>query len=517
MPYKLFIFAIGGTGSRVIKSLTMLLASGVQLGDVSAVIPIIIDPHASNYDLRRTEAVLRTYQRIRNALENKPRPGEFFSTEIKTLKNLANESDGIADTYTFPLPGVGSEKFHRYIDYGTLDPANKALADLLFSESNRETNMDIGFVGNPNIGSVVLNLFGESDELQQVAANFGPNDRIFIVSSIFGGTGAAGFPILLKNMRGADQNEMLKNQNPEFLKNARIGAITVLPYFALQPSTDSTDKRVETAIFATKTKAALHYYSRSVNESVNRLYYIGDEGKKNYEYDPGDGEKSQKNDAHFVELVSALGIVDFARLPDSELITTNGKPEAPTYMEYGIRENVSIVGFQHLYGQTLQLMARPLTRLALFSLYLTNYLRQAAGTTDWTTEGTQKIDTSFVNGTFVATHLADFNRAFRDWLRELGTNERGFRPFGLDTMGNLTSNATELLKPSGFLPRGNMLSKGKIEANNINGELNRYTKKVSQYTSPEEKLLRAMSHSLDALLTDKFPDLFNSKTLPSDL
>lgn len=518
MPYKLFIFAIGGTGSRVVKSLTMLMAAGVKLGDVSAVIPIIIDPHATNHDLRRTENLLRTYQRIRNSLENKPKPGEFFSTEIKTLKDLANGAETVEDSFTFSLPGVSGEKFHHYIDYGTLDPANKSLVELLFSESNRETNMDIGFVGNPNIGSVVLNLFGESDELLQVAANFNPDDRIFIVSSIFGGTGAAGFPILLKNLRGADGNDRLRSQNPEFLRNARIGALTALPYFKLQPS---DDKRVETAMFGTKTKAALHYYSRSVNSSVNRLYYIGDSGEKNYDYDPGDGEKSQKNDAHFVELASALAVVNFARLEDRDLITTNGQPQQPVCMEFGIRENVKSVGFQHLHLQTLQELARPLTRLALFSLYLTNHLRTAAGSQDWTKEGKHQIDSSFVNGSFVATYLTDFNRAFRDWLRELATNDRGFKPFSLKEDSNLTDDATELLKPSGYLPKDGWIPRfrtnGKINDKDINGELNRYTKQKSQYASSEEKLLQAMSHSLDALLTNKFPDLFDPKVIPTDL
>ena len=54
--------------------------------------------------------------------------------------------------------------------------------------------MDIGFVGNPNIGSVVLNQFKESEAFKQFAANFSPDDRIFIVSSIFGGTGRGWFP-----------------------------------------------------------------------------------------------------------------------------------------------------------------------------------------------------------------------------------------------------------------------------------------------------------------------------------
>ena len=43
MP-RLFVFGIGGTGARVIKSLTMLLASGIKAGDFD-IIPVLIDPH----------------------------------------------------------------------------------------------------------------------------------------------------------------------------------------------------------------------------------------------------------------------------------------------------------------------------------------------------------------------------------------------------------------------------------------------------------------------------------------
>ena len=37
---KLYIFGIGGTGARVLRSLTMLLASGVSLGSkIDTVVP----------------------------------------------------------------------------------------------------------------------------------------------------------------------------------------------------------------------------------------------------------------------------------------------------------------------------------------------------------------------------------------------------------------------------------------------------------------------------------------------
>ena len=65
---RLFVFAIGGTGSRVLKSLTMLLASGIKPDPQKEweIVPIIIDPHKSNEDLKRTERLLGNYQSIAN-------------------------------------------------------------------------------------------------------------------------------------------------------------------------------------------------------------------------------------------------------------------------------------------------------------------------------------------------------------------------------------------------------------------------------------------------------------------
>lgn len=59
---KLYIFGIGGTGSRVLRSLTMMLASGVQLGQ-DEIVPIFIDPDESNADLSRTVDLMNLYSR----------------------------------------------------------------------------------------------------------------------------------------------------------------------------------------------------------------------------------------------------------------------------------------------------------------------------------------------------------------------------------------------------------------------------------------------------------------------
>jgi hypothetical protein len=341
---KLFLFAIGGTGSRVLKALTMLLASGVRLENTDAVIPIVLDPHTTNDDLLRTRDLLREYTNVRAALTTKPTDG-FFGTEISTLSRSIGPNAKVADTYVFDLQGVGKTQFKDYINFGGLDPANKAFAGLLFSDDNLNTTMDIGFVGNPNIGSTVLNQFKNSAVFQAFAEHFGAGDRVFIVSSIFGGTGAAGFPILLKNIRGA---QMAGLANPAFLRDAAVGALTVGPYFSL--STGGTDTRIDGAAFIAKTKAALGYYEKNVNPAVNVMYAIADRQTRAYEYDPGDN--GQPNDAHFVELASAMAIVDFMATSAPNLTTVNGQPSDPILKEFGIADETLPIRLDRLAEET---------------------------------------------------------------------------------------------------------------------------------------------------------------------
>lgn len=49
---------------------------------------------------------------------------------------------------------------------------NQAMVKLLFSEKNLKSKMDVGFKGNPNIGSVVLNQIVNSDDFDTFANGF---------------------------------------------------------------------------------------------------------------------------------------------------------------------------------------------------------------------------------------------------------------------------------------------------------------------------------------------------------
>ncbi len=434
MP-RLFIFAIGGTGSRVLKSLTMLLAAGVKPAKKEfEIVPVIIDPHKSNEDLKRTERLLGNYQSIvdQAGLDN-----GFFSTKISTLDKLVSSKNRISGSFTFNLQQVSNTRFKEYIDFNQLDYPNKALADILFSGKSinklhenvdlLDIEMDIGFVGNPNVGSVVLNQFKDSEEFKEVASNFNDEDRIFIISSIFGGTGAAGFPTILKNLRDAMNNKNIDSKG--FLQNAKIGALTVLPYFNIEKDNESP---IQKSDFIAKTKAALYYYKDNVtgNNSVNALYYIADNHSgKPYKNDPGDN--GQKNPAHFIELVSALAIIDFLEIPDTRLKCSEGKAEKPIYKEFGIRNDTTDIKFSDFEDFTERKISLRLSQLTLFQKYLNEHLNGAIEKEPWSIDSPE-VDQKFVDDSFYRTNISEFLNAFVEWFKEMGDNKRGFAPFNMD-------------------------------------------------------------------------------------
>jgi len=435
MP-KLYVFAIGGTGARVVKSLTMLLASGIKSN--YEIVPIILDPDAAAADVARTTRLLNNYRVINKAVDPSLKDS-FFKNKIESLGDVVGASTGesISNEFRLNIADLHGGSFSKFIDYNSLDKNNDALISLLFSKSNLDLNLEVGFQGNPNIGSVVLNKFTDSVEYLQFAQNFQAEDKIFIVSSIFGGTGAAGFPLILKNIREGSVGGLFNAH----LKDAIVGAVTVLPYFKL----DGDDKEaIQSSTFISKTKAALSYYHKNIsgNRSINALYYISDTASNNYKNVIGG--VGQKNDAHFVELASALAILDFADEPT--LSTSDGRANDPKYLEFGIDsidDNNPVITFSNLSIETQRRVKLNLTQLFYTSLYLDKELANTQKSPYAVEE--PKIDDNFLNSHFF-TSVTAFLKEYKIWLAELKRNKVSFAPFCIsettDAEGNILGFTT---------------------------------------------------------------------------
>ena len=154
-----YVFFVGGTGARVLRSLVMLLASGVEIGANNKIVPIIIDYDMQNGDLKEAKDLLNLYNRLQNTAAYASGESGFFNAAIEMRDySMANiKGDGDRDT------------FAKYIMYSFLKNDKElaptaALINALYDDSPQDSpstelnlEMSVGFKGNPNIGSVIFN------------------------------------------------------------------------------------------------------------------------------------------------------------------------------------------------------------------------------------------------------------------------------------------------------------------------------------------------------------------------
>lgn len=407
---KIFIFGIGGTGSRVLRSLTMLMATGVKFG-ADEIVPIIIDPDTANADLTRTVSLLNKYSAIRRELHfSDGNTSRFFRTRIEQI--LPN--------YTLRINDTDDKSFKQFIEYASMSKTNKAFTKMLFSDKNLNSSMEVGFKGNPNIGSVVLNQISSSDDFNAFANTFSDGDRIFIVSSIFGGTGASGFPLLLKTLR-TGQNF----PNHDIINHCTIGELTVLPYFKINPDEES---EIDSSTFISKTKSALAYYEQNIsrNGQIDALYYLADDMAKSYENH--EGGSAQQNDAHLIEFLGATAIVNFS----------NSVFDNPANMELGIKDVSYAVSFNSFYRRMKDMLYAPMVQFTIMANALTNGLNNFNTRSFAANQG--NFDDLY-SGLFF-NDLSSFFELYLEWLKEMKENVRpldlfnlncGSRPFDLVT------------------------------------------------------------------------------------
>ena len=461
---KLYIFGIGGTGARVLRSFTMMMAAGVKIGE-DEIVPIIIDPDASNADLTRTVALMHNYRSIRSSLNfNKKDETIFFRKELSQI--LVN--------YTLRIQDTDDKTFQEFIDLPSMEKSSQAMMRMLFSERNLCSSMDVGFKGNPNIGSIVLNQIVDSNDFMDFANNFESGDKIFIISSIFGGTGASGFPLLLKTLRKGNTFP-----NNDIINNAEIGAITILPYFKLKNNEES---EIDSSTFISKTKSALAYYENNIskNNSIDALYYLADDVSNTYENN--EGGSTQQNDAHLIEFLAATAIVDFS----------NKSHDYTTNKEFGLNNiGDGAVTFDSFYDKQRRELFSALTEFVMMANCL-NYKF------DYYSSKSFNANNDNFEGLYGSSFISDLQnitKSYLDWLDEMKRNKRSLDLF------NLTTKDKPFDVVTGYKPKKVMSTKSNYDL--VTDRLNSAVKKCNS-KEDNNKFIEMFYLGMSRLVHEKF-------------
>ncbi|MCL1967895.1 MAG: hypothetical protein FWF67_08415 [Fibromonadales bacterium] len=509
---KLYVFAIGGSGAKVVESLTMLLAAGMRIGSYDELIPVLIDPDIKNGNLDRTNDLLKNYEKIMDKIDC---TSNFFRTKVRPL------IESNVEKYKYALEGL-DVSFKNFIAYDSLDNLGlssgdkiKKLANLLFSEKNDyllNLEMKVGFKGYPNIGSVAFNRFAKSDAFRGIFQNnVNLGDAAIFIGSIFGGTGAAGVPALLSNIR-KDPPAAKKG----VLSSMPIGVVSLLPYYSIM---DADGNKIKSSHFFPKTKSALHYYNDSLygqagNNNLQSFYYIANDcytGALPY----SDGSETQKNPVFFSELIAALAVLDFANdnheagvLKAKEFCEIRrqdddknkmGADGNPVRGENGLftkeknhtNEDITFSEHSNLHSKTISKIAEPLFQLLLLKKYMDCEFINAKEDVQAWTELWNKEAGDAVNLKYEGDFKSFLDR-FENYLKELGSYGHKFKPFDLDKKDD------DLKRDNGL--RGIVKKVEKIEKTKASDEHQEVTHKGIDYDFDFEKF----SKKLDKLAKGKF-------------
>jgi len=297
-----FAIGIGGTGSKCLEALLHTCAAGLGPEAISIA---IVDQDRSNGNVAQLRQVLDTYRQLRRSLRGN-------GSELVTSAPFRTAIRTLDDPVWSPLPQQ-RVTLEAHFNYRTLRKEARLLFDALFEqERERAQPLDEGFRGRPAVGAAAMYSESAQEEgfwtelFQELRDSASGEIRICIFASIFGGTGAAGFPTI---------SRVIKNAATRHRGRVSIGGVLLLPYFTF-PDDRPNENLARAKDFLHTTQQALLYYHDLLTKShrglFDHLYLIGSE-KPFTLPNLGAGSNQQVNPSLLPELLAALGALHFFR------------------------------------------------------------------------------------------------------------------------------------------------------------------------------------------------------------
>lgn len=334
------IIGVGGTGAKVVEAVLHFAAMGIGPNVLEVG---FVDQDESNGNLNRAVTVFTDYREARQSWRDGAVHRIDGAQECPLLKTDVRPLDG-GEAKWIPDDRAGATLASLF---GSMKE-DQFLFDALFERSGdpatEEQNLDLGqgYRGRPHIGAAAMTLKSEErnafwDAITEAikSAGMAGDVRILIAGSVFGGTGAAGFPTIARLIR-----DRLNEKG--ITRNVDIGGVLMLPYFGFPDPSEDQDQNVARAHEQQmQARGALQHYqhllghkNREAGEHIfDQLFLIG--WNPFFSLDVhSKGAGSQRNPALLPEFLAAAAAARFFgsnRLPDAEVtqnITVSAREHA---------------------------------------------------------------------------------------------------------------------------------------------------------------------------------------------
>ena len=330
---KNFLIGIGGTGMRCLEAVTHMCAMGMF--DSKEINILTLDTDFTNGNKQRTEALIDTYNNIKSTEESpngKVNNNSFFSAKLNMFKFVTNYNSKNKKRFT-EITNIKSET-------GELSD-NKLLADLFLGEDVQDFDLSHGYRAQTHMGSYLMyhaflevaKKLKKGEDIDESELEFkaflnelydaGADAKIFVLGSIFGGTGASSIPVIPQALN--DALKIYGDGKMELDPGAKFGATLLTEYFKFKKPADSQKANRDNAViadssfFTLNSQAALQFYQDdpTVQKTYKKMYHIGwpidseDFSKDKKDNETITGGEDQKNACHITELLCGCAAWDF--------------------------------------------------------------------------------------------------------------------------------------------------------------------------------------------------------------
>lgn len=353
------IIAIGGTGMRCAECIVHLCAMGMF--DDTEVNLLALDTDYKNGNFKRLKSLVDNYERI-IADRDGVASDTMFSAKINYFTFSPDYNSGVC----FDIVSHYNDAQVATHDEDGVKWQESDLVDLFLTPDMRKMDLQHGYRAQTQMGSMLMyhaiieEAYDKKNKgsdlvryVDQLMSN--PGSIVFLLGSVFGGTGASSIPILPHALQEAARI-ISKDGQGDLLSKNLFGTVMLTNYFSFN-APNTTDTVFATADkFALNSQAALSFYNEdeTVQSTYKRLYMIGrekprDVSRKNAE--SVTGGDAQRNPVDYIELAAASAAYDFYQNAKKHLSKPLFSNNAEIYYRTIASDDNDCLSFESFFGE----------------------------------------------------------------------------------------------------------------------------------------------------------------------